>query len=70
MFWTSERTGDVSGLMKNSIRKVPLGYRFTLDRTKTTGAGRVVVTLPVYVANQAYSVYPGWFKGVLPSWKN
>jgi len=58
--WGSLRFDDHRGLAPSGITLRDGRFYGTLTRTKTTGPGKKVLTLPVVVSRVAYLVYPDW----------
>jgi len=58
--WGSLRFDDHRGLAPSGITLQGGRLYGTLTRSKTTGPGKKVLTLPVVVAREAYVEYPDW----------
>ena len=66
--WTASRTGDLSSLRPSSLRLTPLGLVGCLERTKTTGPGKRVRHLPIFISRSAYLFAPGWLEKGMEIW--
>ena len=60
--WTACRCHDLSGLSPGSLRLTKHGLVGSLERTKTTGPGKKVRHLPIFVSNSAYFMGPHWLR--------
>ena len=58
--WTACRTSDLCGLNPSSLRLSRLGLVGVLEKTKTTGAGKRIRHLPIYICHSAYFMAPDW----------
>lgn len=58
--WTASRTNDLFGLNPGSLRLTEHGLCGTLDRTKTSGPGKRVRFLPVFVSSRVFIMNPNW----------
>ena len=66
--WTACRTHDHSGLNPASLRLTKFGLLGLLERTKTTGPGKRMRHLPIYVSASAILMAPGWLEEGLRVW--
>ena len=57
-FWTASRSGDLTGLNPSTLRMTEHGLCGMLDRTKTSGPGKRVRFLPIFISRRVYFV--GW----------
>ena len=64
---TACRTSDLCGLNPSSLRLNRLGLDGVLEKTKTTGAGKRIRHLPIYICHSALicSVWAGRFGLIL-----
>ena len=67
--WTACRCHDLSGLSPGSLRLTKHGLVGSLERTKTTGPGKKVRHLPIFVSNSAYFMGPHWLRVGLQIWQ-
>jgi len=58
--WASLRFDDHRGLAPGSVQLTVRGLEATLSRTKTTGPGKRIDTLPLVVGYGAYLLRPTW----------
>ena len=58
--WTACRSDDLTSLNPGSLRMVHSGLLGTLERTKTSGPGKRVRFLPIFVSRKAYIVSENW----------
>jgi len=58
--WAGLRYHDHLGMEANSLRMDPEGLVFWLSRTKTSGPGKKIARLPVYVHKEAYLGTKRW----------
>ena len=58
--WTASRCSDMSGLDPATLRLTDLGLSGILDRTKTSGPGKRMRFLPVFISAQAFVMNPSW----------
>ena len=58
--WTACRSSDLCGLNPSSLRLNRLGLVGVLEKTKTTGAGKRIRHLPIYICHSAYFMAPDW----------
>ena len=68
--WTAARSHDLSGLNPVSLRWTPHGLVGCLARTKTTGPGKRVRHLPVFVKKSAFFMAPSWLSIGLDVWRH
>ena len=67
--WTGMRWSDTTGLPPSSLRLDSRGLAGALDRTKTSGAGKKVERMCVYVSFGAYLELPSWLEIGFGLWK-
>ena len=60
--WASLRFDDHRGLAPGAIQFTPRGLEAVLSRTKTTGPGKRVASLPMVIGYGAYLKQPGWLE--------
>ena len=60
--WAAGRHSDFEGLNPSSLFLSVAGLEGRLDRTKTSGPGRRVRFLPLFVSRRAYLVKPDWLE--------
>jgi hypothetical protein len=60
--WASMRGDDIQGLLPETMILQRRGLEAVLDRTKTSGPGRKIRWLNVFVSSEAYIVKPDWLK--------
>ena len=58
--WTSMRTNDLQGLPPAMLGRGPYGPKVVLMRTKTTGPGKQVKTVPIFVDRCCWIADPRW----------
>ena len=58
--WGALRHSDAQGIDYSSIRVCPRGLEAVLTRTKTTGPGKSVKTVKLYVSKDAWLEAPTW----------
>ena len=58
--WASMRTNDLQGLPPAMLRRGPYGLKGVLMRTKTTGPGKQVKTVPIFVDRCCWIADPRW----------
>ena len=68
--WTASRTGDLTSLRPSSLRLTSFGLVGCLERTKTTGPGKRVRHLPIFICRSAYLLAPGWLEKGLEIWES
>ena len=68
--WTASRTGDLTSLRPSSLRLTSFGLIGCLERTKTTGPGKRVRHLPIFICRSAYLLAPGWLEKGLEIWES
>ena len=68
--WTACRTSDLCGLNPSSPRLNRLGLVGVLEKTKTTGAGKRIRHLPIYICHSAYFMAPDWLTVGLKVWSD
>ena len=66
--WSGMRWDDSQGLKPDSLEIRARGVVGTLERTKTSGPGKKILLLPVFVSTDAYLVLP-WLLVGLALWK-
>ena len=59
-FWTASRSGDLTGLAPASLRMTEHGLSGLLDRTKTSGPGKRVRFLPIFISKRVYFMNAEW----------
>ena len=67
--WTAMRYDDTRGIAPGNMRLDGRGFVADLTRTKTTGAGKKVELMEVYVSRQAYIVDKDWLVVGFDLWK-
>ena len=67
--WTACRCHGLSGLSPGSLRLTKHGLVGSLERTKTTGPGKKVRHLPIFVSNSAFFMAPQWLSVGLQIWQ-
>jgi len=60
--WGALRFDDHRGLSPSAVLMSPRGLEATLSRTKTTGPGKRVTSLPLVVCREAYLAQADWLK--------
>ena len=65
--WTAMRWDDTQALLPYSLERRARGVWGLLERTKTSGPGKNMGVLPVFVSDQAYLVEP-WLDAGLTLW--
>lgn len=60
--WSCCRSSDLECLQPTALRLLPLGLSGLLERTKTTGPGKRVRHLPIFVARGAALMAPAWLE--------
>ena len=68
--WTASRTGGLTSLRPLSLRLTSFGLVGCLERTKTTGPGKRVRHLPIFMCRSAYLLAPGWLEKGLEIWES
>jgi hypothetical protein len=68
--WTASRTGDLTSLRPSSLRLTSFVLVGCLERTKTTGPGKRVRHLPIFICRSAYLLAPGWLEKGLEIWES
>ena len=68
--WTASRCSDMSGLDPATLRLTDLGLSGILDRTKTSGPGKRMRFLPVFISAQAFVMNPSWLTDGWALWCN
>jgi hypothetical protein len=68
--WASLRTNDLQGLPPALLRRTSQGLSGTLMRTKTTGPGRKVKTLPIYVDAGCWLADARWLSVGAQIWES
>ena len=68
--WGCLRFDNHRGLEPKRMRLRPLGLKAVLTRTKTSGVGKKVHELPLYVSALAYFVQPGWLRTGFELWES
>eukprot|EP00438_Fugacium_kawagutii_P004233 Skav224105 [mRNA] locus=scaffold3077:22397:23920:- [translate_table: standard] len=68
--WTASRAGDLSSLRPASLRLTAFGLVGCLERTKTTGPGKWIRHLPIFVSRSAYLFAAGWLEEGLAIWRS
>ena len=58
--WTASRCGDMCGLDPATLRLTDLGLSGMLDRTKTSGPGKRMRFLPIFISAHAFVMNPSW----------
>ena len=66
--WTACRTNDLSGLNPASLRLTKFGLVGLLERTKTTGPGKRVRHLPIFIAASVGFMSSTWLEQGLKLW--
>ena len=69
-FWTSSRTDDLAGLLPASLTLDAWGLSGTLQRTKTSGPGKKVKWLPIFVDAAASFSGVDWLTTGFRIWKS
>ena len=68
--WGTLRFDDHRGLAPQDVQYTPgFGLSGVLSRTKTTGKGKRVESLPLHVAEEAYLVRPEWLRTGFDLWE-
>ena len=67
--WAACRSGDLSGLNPASLVLSSDGLQGMLERTKTSGPGKHVRYLPIFVSRRAFLVSPDWLPVGFAIWK-
>ena len=65
--WSALRWDDTQALLPASLRRMARGVVGKLERTKTSGKGKALQILPVFVSDQAYIETP-WLDAGLAIW--
>ena len=62
--WASLRWDDCQGLNPGTFKRLARGLTAQLPRTKTSGPGKKMEVLPIFISEDAYLanqwLYPGW----------
>ena len=66
-FWTSMRWDDTQGLRPHRLERRARGLFGVLERTKTSGPGKHLSVLPVFVSQDAWLKRP-WLDAGLALW--
>ena len=66
--WTCCRYSDTTGMPADSVRWSAGGVKGRLERTKTTGPGKRVWSMPVHVSEDAWIDEPRWLFDGLKLW--
>ena len=66
--WTAMRWDDTVGIVPSRLRLMARGLAGRLERTKVSGPGKKIVTLPIFVAFDAYVCEPEWLKTGFALW--
>ena len=66
--WTATSSDDLRGLLPAELRLLPDGLHGMLDRTKTSGPGKRIRWLPVWVARDACLARPAWLETGFGVW--
>lgn len=69
-FWTSSRTDDLAGLLPESLALDVWGLSGTLRRAKTSGPGKKVKWLPIFVDAGASFTGADWLTTGFRIWKS
>ena len=67
--WTAMRADDVQGLLPHTMVMQQRGLEAVLDRTKTSGPGRKIRWLNVFVAREAFLVSGTWLQTGYDLWQ-
>ena len=67
--WTACRCHDMSGLSPGSLRQTKHGLVGCLERTKTSGPGKKVRHLPIFVSRSAFFMGAQWLSVGLQLWQ-
>ena len=67
--WGSLRSDDTLGIDPHALVLDEEGLTMTLLRTKTTGPGKAIATLPVYIAHDAFVEEKNWLVTGVGIWK-
>ena len=62
--WSGMRLDDSQGLSPDSLEARTRGAVGVLERTKTSGPGKKILLLPVFVSTEAYVVQPWLLTGL------
>lgn len=68
--WAAARHSDFESLNPSSLVLTQQGLEGRLDRTKTSGPGRRVRFLPIFISRAAYLVCPQWLEVGLQIWSS
>ena len=68
--WTACRTNDLSGLNPSSLSLTRFGLQGLLERTKTTGPGKRVRHLPIYVSASVGFMASDWLETGMRVWSH
>eukprot|EP00971_Amphidinium_carterae_P236388 4691285-Amphidinium_carterae.1 len=68
--WGTLRFDDHRGLQPSSMRMDSGGIHGTITRSKTTGPGKRISALPLFVSMDAWLVEPGWLKTGWELWQD
>eukprot|EP00973_Karenia_brevis_P034442 4751014-Karenia_brevis.AAC.1 len=68
--WAGLRADHVQGIMPKLMRMTATGLVVQLDRTKTSGPGRKIRWMTVYVSLGAYLTDPTWLKTGFDLWQS
>jgi hypothetical protein len=68
--WAALRTDDVAGLWPGCMLLTSRGLQGWLDRTKTSGAGRRIRWMPIFVSCNAWFVLDNWLEKGWDLWKD
>ena len=68
--WAACRSGDLTGLNPASLVLSSEGLQGVLERTKTTGPGKRIRYLPIFISCKAFLVSPDWLATGFGLWQN
>jgi hypothetical protein len=68
--WAALRTDDVSGLLPSTMLLTQRGLQGWLDRTKTSGAGRRIRWMPIFVSRGAFVAQHLWLEVGWSIWQS
>lgn len=68
--WAAARHSDLEGLDPSSLVLTVQGLEGRLDRTKTSGPGRRVRFLPIFISRAAFLLRPEWLATGVEIWNH
>eukprot|EP00973_Karenia_brevis_P026717 3687151-Karenia_brevis.AAC.1 len=66
--WAALRADDVQGLLPETVKIFEKGLQATLDRTKTSGPGKKIRWMKIYISQRSYIAVGNWLAEGLAIW--